>query len=226
MSAMNSFISRDGLTGYLLTDTACTLLPGDVGANGFPGKVVSLPHMRTAFATCGYAHLGSPFQMLASQFSSFDDLAKEFRPRWQHATSNLSAVAESSGLPKINCAVLCMGWSDTESRVKAFIAQTTKQWEPQFFDLILTPDADIETVQHHDFAGPVLFATPARDLLRIMQVQRANAMRAEDDGHRGLIGGAVVLTELTRDSVTQRIVHNWRQDEIVMRLNKAAGKAA
>ena len=81
-------------------------------------------------------------------------------------------------------------------------------------------------VQHHDFAGPILFATPARDLLRIMHLQRANALHAEDDGHRGLIGGHVVLTELTRDSIAQRVVHNWRQDEVMMRLNKFGGKVA
>ena len=71
-------------------------------------------------------------------------------------------------------------------------------------------------------SGPVIFASPGRDLLRIMKVQRENALRAEDECHRGLIGGAVVLTELTRDSITQKIVHTWREDEIRMRLNKAA----
>ena len=204
MSAMNSFIARDGATGYLLTDTACTLLPGDISAHGFPGKVVSLPHLRMVFATCGYAHLGAPFQMLASQFSSFDDLAANFRAPWRNAMGNLSA-----GAPKINCAALVVGWSDAEGRVRAFIAQTTKDWEPEFFDLILAPDVDIETVQFHDFAGPILFATPPRDLWRIMQVQRAYALTAEDDGHRGLIGGHVVLTELTRDSITHRVIHRW-----------------
>jgi hypothetical protein len=175
--------------------------------------------MRTVFATCGYAYLGSPFQMLASQFSSFDDLAAKFRGPWHKAIESGIAAVATAGTPNVKSAVLVMGWSDSAKRVRAFVAQQTKEWEPEFFDLILTPSCDIETVQHHDFAGPVLFTNPSRDLLRIMQVQRANALRAEDKDHRGLIGAHVVLTELTRDSIAQRIIHTWRQDEIVMRLN-------
>ena len=35
---------------------------------------------------------------------------------------------------------------------------------------------------------------------------------------RGLIGGTAVSTEMTRDSISQRIIHAWRQDEVAMRL--------
>jgi hypothetical protein len=142
---MDAFISRDGLTGYLLTDTACTLLPGDVSAHGFPGKVVSLPHIRTVFAMCGYAYLGSPFQMLASQFSSFDDLADKFRAPWKKAMDAGAVAASAAGSPNIKSAVLVMGWSDSAKRIRSFVAQQTKDWQPEFFDLILVPDADVAT---------------------------------------------------------------------------------
>ena len=198
MSAMNSYVSSDGSSGYLLTDSAATLQQGDTGACAFPGKTFTLPHLRLCFATCGYSQLGTVFSMLASQFSSFDDLAAKFRDPWRKAMGNAVALEASAGWPSIKSAVLVLGWSDSEKRVKAFVSQQTREWEPQFFDLILVPDCDIEIVQHHDFSGPVIFASPGRDLLRIMQVQRKNALAATDNDHRGLIGGHVVLTEQSR----------------------------
>jgi hypothetical protein len=74
--------------------------------------------------------------------------------------------------------------------------------EFEFADLIAAPIVSPEDCQK---AGLTAITDPPADLLRIMEIQR----REPDDAGRSVIGGAVVLTMITRDTIEQRVVHRW-----------------
>ncbi len=202
MTAINCLVTRDGSTGYLLSDTAMAAAAGETTPIGFTFKSVTLPHSKSVCAFRGTHAFLVPMAILAASFASFDEMASGFGPRWFAAMAQTPEAFRKSD-------IVGMGWSESNQRVRAFVARSTGDFTPEFHDLILCPDISLEEVHFSDFDGRVEFFNVEADLLRIMKAQRARALRADDIDSRGVIGGAAVLTIINRHESSQRVIHRW-----------------
>lgn len=190
---------------------------------GFVSKVRKLPHISTVIATRGAMPTLNLISIeISREFVSFDDLL-------QRGSSILREAYECGDLEYGSCFedhfdLVCVGWSTDSERTEAYAMSSFDHpgLDPFTFvrhDLIIAPQpaacaldgAGITRVG--EFVGDF---RPARDLLRIMELQRLTPGPTGSDSEvqAYVVGGAAILTEVTRDVISQRVVRRWQDDRV------------
>jgi hypothetical protein len=213
-----------GARGYLLADTAAYTPDGVV--RQFVSKVITLPHISTVLATRGaMPSLNLVAIELGKTATSLDDLIERGAEiiREAHEDGDLDYFGNSER----EFDLVCVGWSDRNSRAEAHALSslTHAGSEPYLFarhDLIMAPQPSPSELNAAGLTvgGQFQDFRPARDLLRIMEMQRlkpgATGSDSEIEAH--VVGGSAIMTEVTRDSISQRIVQRWPDDRVGERI--------
>lgn len=212
MTAINVVVTSDGLTGFMLTDTAGSVR-GQLGVIAFSNKAAVLPLFKGLVAVRGNACFQDAAAKIVGAFPTFDEMVKCVGPVLTMARSMMSPEVQAH-----EWELVVVGISETTSEVKAFLAESVQNFEPQYHQMIFRPEIDPTYVSVGDFGGRITFIDAPRDLLRIMKAQRKRSMYTDDPAMFGVIGGEAVLSIITRDDVSQRVIHRWN-DEIGKTIN-------
>lgn len=197
MTAINVAVSRDRKTGLMLTDSAAY----DEATGGFAflcAKCMTFPHSRSVAGYRGPGQHWSGFQQTLGTFASIDDMVA-------NAPSALLETLAWARKDEPACGIelSIVGVSDARGVVVLLSANSDDGFTMTQGDLLVSPVLDAremrETgVSFGDFS-------PARDLLKIMHVQRRVVAR-----ERAFIGGAAVLTTIgINGQIVQNVVHRW-----------------
>jgi hypothetical protein len=201
LSAVN-FVTLDGKTGYLLTDTWATSPIGGVRV----AKVLPLAHSRSVVAARG-GEVGKICAFAcAAAFPSFDDaeqgLPKTLAQNWPA----ISAQKGGSGLFELVMA----GWSEKRNQI-ACLHCLAPDFAVSIRSFLYGPGISEDQIAAAGVEcreGQVVITDPIADLIRIMVAQR-NRRKVSDDDVPERIGGSAVLTVIKRDLIEQRVVYRW-----------------
>jgi hypothetical protein len=191
MTAVNAIISA-GLTGYMLTD--CAICEPDGEIYRVANKAISLPHAQTVIAVRGSVIFQHVLLIDLQYLEGFDQIVSSAggnaRKRWKSLPSDHRGDGAD---------FIARGWAEARGRVVAALCHHSDGFEPVFSDGIITPG-----VEASQLGGSV-----ESYLLRTMEEQR----RVYRKGEGSAVGGAAILTTVTRCEITQRVLHRWN-DEI------------
>lgn len=212
MTAVNAFIGRD--RAFMLTDASMYTAQGVI--MGFGQKAVAIPTIRAAIASRGVQKVTALLAMELSLFPSFDALLEnaEFALRRYHE-QNLLAL---SGYGKQDINIVVIGWSEEADAPKGFCFDSTSDTFEVFEDYMAGPVPDDEenynllTIKCRPKADvPVWAFDPIKHGIPYMEAQRRMKIRISDlmDEPISIVGGNILLTEITREGVSQRVIHHW-----------------
>lgn len=205
---------------HLLTDGASTHV-----ANGNLAEVCRkqlVTRNRVAVASIGYWDLlGPPIARLIEERKDFDEAVPSLRQMCEVVRAGLPVT----GLDR-PFAIVIAGWSAARERPElhvcvAPVAGTVPRpiTDPTTFEVqgpLATfaagpPESDLKL-----FAGmQSLFGRypgafdPVRTGVTIMKIARKYPYQYADGNWRPCVGGHVLLTTLTRDSITSEVIHEW-----------------
>lgn len=230
MTALNVLVQRDAV--HVMTD-GLLYAEGQVIQTDFP-KCIPLRGMKAAVAACGPARF--PYlvaTVLESDCSSFDQVVKTSKHTFDGMFDYF--LEHNPGNQDV-CSLVLAGWLDGEQRPAAFSiefdrggahSEWVKQNNPESrpedscsdlteLPIIAIPPVPVERLIETGWPiGQDCQSLHAEcDLLHLMELQRHKQM---DDG-RSYVGGAVLLTSITSNGVTQRQVHCWREDRAGKRI--------
>lgn len=224
MSAINTLTQKDSV--HLMTDGLSYLngVPVEVNLR----KAHLIPGMRAAISCTGPAALVNfVVERVEGRFASFDDLVANgsayirelFR---EHVTVCRHGDDASS--------VALIGWHEHDNRPAAYgmdmnIGSEQAEWicknNPNSRKEDVCPDLSEQPIMavpcptpeelkaaHFDMTRDFNSMDSATDLLHVLQIQR---QKRYSDGNF-YVGGHALLTTVTADGVTQRIVHLWDED--------------
>lgn len=213
MSTLTMFARDD--RALVLTDTAGTT--SDLTVSAWANKVATVPHLRMALTVQGAAEaVGTFANRLAGDLGSFDAIVRDGARYLAEEHADNAALWESSvGLSDFRLGLV--GWSEKRQRFDAYFLQSREaDGVPAFTfvrrDIVMAPELDPSDIAHLQIPkdGAAFSAGAQAYLLRIMAVQRHATTLRFGGGEPGYVtGGQVVATELTRDGITQRVMHAW-----------------
>jgi hypothetical protein len=222
MSAINGFVRSNA--AFLLTDGLSYFdgVPDDVNLN----KVHRLYRLNAVVAATGPAQFGE-WMSTRLAYKSFDNLIETAEWQINHLFNRYAREYRDGDA--VSCVVLA-GWHEKENRPaiysieletagtpKALSVRQSAEFEEKHVAVSLTelpiivmPPPSREEFQEagSDLVADVEKVDPESYLLHCMEIQR----RKRFDG-RHVVGGLAVLTSITADSVTQRVVHRWPEDQ-------------
>jgi len=223
MSAINGFVRSNA--AFLLTDGLSYFegIPDDVNLN----KAHRLYRLNAVVAATGPAQFGE-WMSTRLAYKSFDNLIET--AEWQITHHFKRYAREYRDGDAVSCVVLA-GWHEKEERPaiysieletagtpKALLVRQNAEFEEKHvatrlteLPIIAMPPPSREEFQEagFDLIADVEKVDPESYLLHCMEIQR----RKRFDG-RHVVGGHAVLTTVTRDGVTQRVVHRWPEDRV------------
>lgn len=210
MSAANVIVSPNGDWAAIATDTICYDDDGTITA--FETKVVTFPHKMMALVVRGEVRSVSYATTVAQMFPSFD-LFLECAPlvfigTWDEQAKTLG--------PKPGMDLAVVGYSDSEQRIVAAYASSRNDFAFQRGNIIIAPDLEPEQLLAAGFTvtgNGIAVTDPAKDLLKILELQRRTPADLPEGGTGYVIGGHAVLTVMNRSRITQQVLHRW-PDEI------------
>jgi hypothetical protein len=244
MSAINALVQSDAV--HMMTDSLL-YAHGEVLQTDF-AKCIPLKGMRAAIASTGPASFSYLLaEMLECSCKTFDEVVAKNR-NWFRGAFDWYVENERAAASEYATVVL-VGWLEREDRPACFAIELSNGGEKEEWIRSNSSHVDADSVAHDLIELPIL-ANPVppvedllaagwpigvdrdkrdaeRDLLHLMQIQR---QRPASDG-RHYVGGQATLTTVTREGVTQRVVHQWDDragEKIVLELiaDWAAWRAA
>jgi hypothetical protein len=222
LSAINTLVQRDA--AHLLTD-GLTYIHGEIIQTNSV-KCIPLRGMRAAISSTGPAGFSYLLaEMLERSCETFDDVVAKDREWWRGAFDWY--VENERGGASEYATVVLIGWLERGDRPACFSIELSNGGEKADFVSRNNSHTDPDAIAHDLVELPIL-ANPTppiedliaagwpigvdrdkrdaeTDLLHMMEIQRRRRM---DDGHC-YVGGQAVLTTVTRDGTTQRVVHTW-----------------
>lgn len=216
MTAINVFLRRD--RAIMLTDASLYTPQGLVVR--FGQKAVAMPHLRSVIACRGSQMVTALLAMgLAATYSSFDEMAN-------HAAADLPRYHDQHlmdlarlGLQDIN--IVVAGWSESADAPSGFYYDSTTDAFEMIDGYVSGPVLDEEENANLHAIGceidvdvsPAAF-DPIRHGIPFMEAQRRMQIEISDVSEpMSVVGGHILLSEVTRDGVSQRVIHHW-DDEI------------
>lgn len=212
MTAINVFLRRD--RAIMMTDASLYTAQGLV--LGFGQKAIAMPGLRAVIACRGNQKVSYHLAMqLAAAYSSFDEMAERAEQDLPHYYDHNRPELEASGLEHID--IVIAGWSDDECRPAGFYYSSTSGE----FDMIdgyaagPLPD-EVEDANLHAIGceidvdvSPEAF-DPIRHGIPFMEAQRRMRIEIVDGMEPiSIVGGNILLTEVTHEGVSQRVIHRW-----------------
>jgi len=221
MTAINAYVQTN--TVSILTDGLLYDKNNDVVQVDF-NKCVVVDGMRCVVAATGPAGFGYLVAEVAAKFSRFDDLVAMSASYFDEL---FAFYARQNGYEAEATNLVLAGWLERESRPAAFIVNlvfgdierlrgTMNVDDVAFTEVtelptITIPAPDIDKVKSTGW--PLGIDRDARDvktdLLHVMEIQR----RQKSVCGKHIVVGKVMLTSVTADNVTQRVVHCWPEDQ-------------
>jgi hypothetical protein len=224
MSAINVLVQRDSVPMACDGLSYIDGVPLEVNLN----KAHLLRGMRAALSATGPATLGEFIaEHVEREFSSFDELVAGGSERIrglfrQYVDTYRNGDAVST--------LMLIGWHEKENRPAAYgldmqTAGSKADWvkanspHPEGFGaaheltelrigFMPPPTAEIMIAAGYDILGDLDAKDPATDLVHLLEIQR----RMTIDGV-SYVGGHAVLTSVTADGVSQKVVHRWPDDQ-------------
>lgn len=212
MTAINLYAS--GPRGLLITDTAYYDSDGIVHA--FLSKSLAIPRLRMALATRGILPLlpalAARIDQMASSFDDLIDNGSAFIGRWYADQDHDDAMEREFELSAV-------GWSESRKAcvaIKMFSVDIPGCKAFQWFSgtVLLGPDP-----HRHDLVAAGVLVNGIFDesnieasLLKVIDIQRGCRARLGTDPslpERHMVGGQVIVTEVTECGVSQRIARTW-----------------
>jgi hypothetical protein len=216
---------------HMCTDGASYLVDGTLA--GFGTKTFVAPHLPLVLATRGPA--GAAFDLgraLSFGKQSFDDVVGAIE-------DDLPRVCGADPLE-----IIFAGWSERSRKCEAYFIRANDAAAPASvaagFEIIAEPvlrsTAPFKLVRLEALAtSPLLPADQAECkpkssrfdqlcsyAIKVMEAQRAMLFADWSGEHvYRTVGGFVQLTTLTRDDISQRIIHRWPQDRVGMKIGAA-----
>jgi hypothetical protein len=193
-------------------------------------KCIALPHLHMAIASTGPALLGRYLsERIEDEFDSFDDFVnrgESLLPDMfqDYADENCNGDAVSTfyvggwhrhATPRP--AGYCMDlWTDESTRIAQVIENSSLESEAERFKFeqfrlsgTPVPESDLIKAAGLNIPDDANAMRPELDLLHLMEIARHKQIEG-----RYLIGGNALLTSIDVNSVRQKIVHKWEEDEV------------
>jgi hypothetical protein len=225
MTALN--IIRQGEIVHIISDgvfcdsngIVCELAP----------NTWSLPHLPAAIGISGSPHI-MPFLVnrLGRECRSFDDIPNKIVPIALDVHISFPMTYGNFGWGDVRPEfdLVAAGWSEARRRPVSYLVtrsnrSTGSPHSGGFWEVIELPDALIAPpVSKQTFAlagwnlpdSPQTFR-PESDGIRLLETQRLSPVPInpkEPDGNHGfVVGGFVLLTSISANGVSERVLHRW-----------------
>jgi hypothetical protein len=183
---------------FILTDTVAEI----VAANGAElvghqvTKIYTMPHGPFVVAARGDFAIVLGVPAAFALFQSFDEAAAKMATTMR---AYMTAIRSAAALE-----IIIGGWSHS-AEVAALFYAVAPEFLPTFAPCIIAPALSAEEIRAAGVAMDgknVAFGDdPGGDLCRIMEKQREICAER--------IGGAAVLTTITKDEIRQRVLRRW-----------------
>ncbi len=215
MTAVNVFLRRD--RAVMMTDAALYTKDGEVV--GFGQKAVALPGLR-AVISCRGALMA--LALLAPQFPiryrSYDDMAERASDDLRSWYDETMSVLADGGFRDVQ--VVVAGWSEKQDAPAGFFFDTINGVFETIKEAVTGPVLDEVEQRNLSSIGcnvpddaPRYGVDPIRQGIPYMEAQRRMMVHSGDIAEPlRVVGGHILLSEVTRDGVSQRIVHRWNDE--------------
>lgn len=223
MTAINVFRQYARLS--IISDAAAYDREGYVLA--MASKCFPIPHLRAAIATRGTCLVTALYAaQFGCRFQTFDEMVSRGSTFAEEVYDLNFAGIAASGEPEIDM-VVC-GFSESRGRPEVYMLSSTDRhgFEPwtlvEVADPVLAmPEPTAEHIDTMPFPSDAERIEPVKYGIHLLEGQRALKLPIavdSDDASYHLVGGFALLTTITLDGVTQRIVHRWDEDEVGKRI--------
>jgi hypothetical protein len=190
-------------------------------------KCVAMPEISAAVACTGPAMLGAFFaDRLPEMFKSFDDLVKNAE---ECLPELFQECADDQRNGDANSTFYGIGWHRAQDRPVAIAMDLWTNGSTRIAQVLANSSNAVERFKLSEqcaagtpMPGPDLLAAagwsmpddennldPEIGLLHMMEIQR----HEEVEGAHW-VGGGAFLTSIDRNGVTQRVIHQWREDKV------------
>jgi hypothetical protein len=189
-------------------------------------KCVAMPEISAAVACTGPAMRGAFFaDRLPEMFKSFDDLVKNAE---ECLPELFQEYADDERDGDANATLYAIGWHRAQDRPAAYAMDLWTNGSTRIAQVLANSSNAAERFKLSEqcaagtpLPGPDLLAgagwsiddendmDPEIGLLHLMEIQRHEEI---ESAH--WVGGGAFLTSIDRNSVTQRVVHRWREDKV------------
>lgn len=239
MSAVNVLVQpRQGV--HILSDGLGYRPDGVIVRIG--PKCFTIPNANCAIASMGAGSAALVFGYdLGSEYSTFDEIVENAEKAIPGIYQRHKKTFDQAQFSDVQ--LFIAGWSDERDQAEAYAMLVTdgssdEHWrkmhasedafafEPfklqRIDDYACNPGVEIETMKaaHYPVRGTTLEeivanTDPQVDLLHMMEMQRRmeTPLRAGLDLHYW-VGGFALLTSVTRDGITQKVLHRWSEDRV------------
>ena len=146
-----------------------------------------------------------------------------------NTTTEIASSARSTATPTASAPMACRPIRNTH-----FIAEWGEQksyfsgGRDRSHELVMAPTPTPEELEAAGLTTGGRFEAflPERDMLRIMELQRAKPGPTDSEGstQAHVVGGHAVLTTVNQYAIQQRVLHRWR-DRVGRRIKPHAGPA-
>lgn len=190
---------------------------------GFSGKVIPVPHLRGVLCGRGMMAIGvsaAAHLMAEPSVVTFVDVLEVLPPILTRCTADYAVqyyIPDPDSLMLYEC--IWAGWNDGEGRMEVVAFRNYEQYKPIRGDAKSTVSAIPELPREYvpaNLAG----AAPDRMIVELMKAER-RYLAEHPDVVPAIIGGEVVITEITPNGISSRIVHQF-EDFAQMRHAAAA----
>ena len=217
MTATNIFLKRD--RAVLMTDAAVYTAQGLV--IGFGQKAVAMPTLKAAVAVRSVQRTTGMLAMdMSVAFQTFDQFLASGEAYLDTIVPQLAEFLPE-GLE--HAQILIVGWSDERNGPVGVFYDT--QAEDRFGAVdgyVMAPLPDDDEWRNLNLVGcdidnnlKLSDFDPIRHGIPLMEAQRRMKIiptAADMDEGIAIVGGHILLTEVTRDGVQQRVIHRWNDE--------------
>lgn len=213
MTAINAILQRH--RGVLFTDGSIYTAQGTIV--GFGDKAIAMPSLKAVIACRGNQKATG---LLAMQFTvnyaTYDDMIERVGDDLRDWHDDIVMHLGQYGFQDVE--FVAVGWSDKQRRPVGFIYESKSGISETFDEISLSPMPEIETLKALALRGcniaHVDRLDPVKHGIQIMEAQRGMKIMISDLAEEmHIVGGHIVATEITRDGISQRVIHRW-VDEI------------
>lgn len=230
MTAINTVVRAD--RAYLITDGAGYDSNGRL--IGSYDKVVTMPNLSVALAVRGSALvLAFVRAMLADVASSFDDLIEKGPERLRQISADLAGPLAKMG-GQSDFELYAVGYSDEEQRFRSFALSSAGSdlatpfefvsidgdgglsFSPVFSDINAMVAAHVLLKADNLLNFTAETFDPDKHARGVMEMQRHQKIVPNGLSTKPIhiVGRHILLTEIDRSGIRQRILHRWQEDEI------------
>lgn len=210
-------IYAKGPRALIASDTAGLDQGGVV--RSWVSKVITLPHLRCAITTRGaIAALPALAVDLAAAFPSFDAMVSDGASFLEDAHQNhVMRWSDLAGAPEFELAIT--GWSVARRRCEAHVISSLDhpglpafKFLHQEILMAPTPTAEAMAAAGLMVGGSIPAMDPETFVLGLIELQRRTltpigGLPGAPEAY--IVGGHLVLTEITEAGITQRVVRTW-----------------